>query len=315
MLLRRAAESLSVRTENGESMNDTKKRSEGMKKLILGITLVALICTGAAAESSVWRVQKDESVMYLGGTCHLLRKSDFPLPAEFDKAYRASDMLVFETDIGKLNDSLTQQKLMAEAMYADGSTIDKHLSPQTYSLLSEYCASHGIPLAAIKQFKPSMIVLMLTAMELMKLGVTQQGVDTFFYQLAIKDKKAVEGLESIEEQINFIVGMGKGNEDAFVTHSIKDLKTIKQDYESLVKAWRKGNVKKLSELMVTELKTKTPKLYKELLADRSENWLPTINAYQKTPEKEFILVGVGHLVGPDGIIEALRKNGCKIEKL
>jgi len=58
-----------------------------------------------------------------------------------------------------------------------------------------------------------------------------------------------------------------------------------------------------------------PKIYKELLVDRSNNWLPMIDAYHKTPEKEFILVGVGHLVGADGIIEALRKKGYKIEKL
>ena len=286
-----------------------------MKKLILCITLVVLICRWAPAESSVWKVEKDKSVMYLGGTCHLLRQSDFPLPTEFDKAYKASDMLVFETDIVKLSDPSTQLKLMTKAMYADGSTIDKHLSPQTHRLLTEYCASNGIPLAALKQFKPSMIVVTLTAIELMKLGVTQQGVDTFFYQLATKDKKAVEGLETTEEQINFIIGMGKGNEDAFVTRSIRELKTTKQDYESLVNAWRKGDDKKVSELMITKLKTKTPKLYKELLTDRSENWLPMINAYQKTPQKEFILVGVGHLVGPDGIIEALRKKGCKVEKL
>ena len=109
--------------------------------------------------------------------------------------------------------------------------------------------------------------------------------------------------------------MGEGNEDAFITHSIRDLKSIKQEYESLVDAWKKGDAKKLNDLMVAELKTKTPKLYKELLTDRNENWLPMIDAYQKTLQKEFILVGVGHLVGPDGIVEALRQKGYKVEKL
>ncbi len=40
-----------------------------------------------------------------------------------------------------------------------------------------------------------------------------------------------------------------------------------------------------------------------------------IDAYQKTPQTEFILVGVGHLVGQDGIIEALRKRGYKVTRL
>lgn len=286
-----------------------------MKKILLSIMLVLLICTQSLADSSVWKVQKDESIIYLGGTFHLLRQSDFPLPMEFDKAYRASDILVFETDLGKLIEPSTQQKLMSKAMYTDGSTIENHLSPQTYSLLNEYCASKGIPLAAIKQFKPSIVVVTITVMELAKLGVTQEGVDLFFYQLAARDNKTVEGLETVEEQIHFVVGMGEGNEDAFVTHSIKDLESIKQKYESMVDAWKTGDAKKLNDLMVAELKSKTPKLYKELIADRNENWLPMIDAYQKTLQKEFILVGAGHLVGPDGIVKALRKKGYKVEKL
>ena len=286
-----------------------------MKKILLSITLVLLICTQSLAESSVWKVQKDESVLYLGGAFHLLRQSDFPLPIEFDKAYRASDILVLETDLGKLIEPSTQQKLMSKAMYTDGSTIDQHLSPQTYSLLNEYCSSNSIPLAAIKQFKPSIVVVTITVMELAKLGVTQEGVDLFFYQLAAADNKIVEGLETVDEQINFVVGMGEGIEDAFVTHSIRDLESIKQKFESMVDAWKKGDAKKLNDLMVAELKIKTPKLYKELIADRNENWLPMIDAYQKTLQKEFILVGVGHLVGPDGIVEALRQKGYKVEKL
>jgi len=60
---------------------------------------------------------------------------------------------------------------------------------------------------------------------------------------------------------------------------------------------------------------KMPQLYKKLLTDRNKNWLPMIDAYTKPPRKEFILVGVGHLVGPDGIPAALRQKGCKVEKL
>ena len=67
--------------------------------------------------------------------------------------------------------------------------------------------------------------------------------------------------------------------------------------------------------MDKEFKTEAPKIYKELLIDRNNNWLPLIDAYLNTPQVEFILVGVGHLVGPGGIIEALKKKGYKVDKL
>jgi len=286
-----------------------------MKKLIVSIALVLFACTWASAESSVWKAYKGRSVIYLGGTCHLLRETDFPLPPEFDAAYKASDMVVFETDIGRLEDPDVQQMFLAKALYSDGSTIDKHISARTYGELRAYCAANGIPLEALSQFRPSMLMVTLTVMELMKLGATQQGVDRFFYERAKEDRKTVEGLESVDQQFNYVLTMADGVEDEFMAYSIKDMKSVKQNYESLVSAWRTGDARKLDELMVAEMQTRMPKLYRKLITDRNRNWLPQIEAYQKTPRTEFILVGAAHLVGPDGITEALRKKGYKVDKL
>jgi hypothetical protein len=286
-----------------------------MKKILLTIVLVVLICTEALAESSVWKIQKDGGVLYLGGTIHLLRQSDFPLPPEFEEAFKKSDILVLETDLGKFKDPATQRKLVSKALYADGSTLDKHMSARTYTLLDKYCASIGISLSKFQHFKPSIIAVTMANAELAKLGVGQEGVDTFFYQLAVRDKKGIEGLETVDEQIAYIVEMGEGNEDAFITHSINDLESIKQDYENMVNAWKHGDAEKLDELIVDDLKTKLPKLYKELLADRTHSWLPKIEAYRRTSEREFILVGAGHLVGSDGLLEVLERQGYTVEKL
>jgi len=286
-----------------------------MNKIILPFTLLFLCCSWASAESSVWKAQKGKSVIYLGGTCHLLRPTDFPLPAEFDKAYKASEILVFETDLGKLQDPALQQTLMTKGMYSDGSTVDKHLSPQTFATLSKYCASKGVPIDALKIFKPSLIVLTLTMMELTKLGVTQEGVDLFFYNLAIKDKKTVNKLETVEEQLNMLMALGEGNEDEFITHSISEMNETQELYKNLVDAWKKGDDKKLSDLLIKDMKAESPKIYKKLLTERNNNWLPVINNYAMTPPVEFILVGLAHLVGPDGIILSLQKQGYVITKL
>jgi len=285
------------------------------KIIIVSIVLAIFASTWAAAETSVWKAQKGNSIIYLGGTCHVLRETDFPLPPEFEEAYRAAKIVVFETDLGKLQDPATQQRLLKKSMYADGSTIDQHLSAQAYARLSAYCEANSIPLNALRQFKPAMVIMTLTFMELMKSGVSQEGVDRHYYERAIKDKKIVKGLETVDEQIDYVVSMADGNEDEFVTYSIRDLKTLKQKYATLVHAWRTGDSKKLEELMVTEIQAGSPELYKKLLTDRNRNWLPMIDAFGRTPQREFVLVGVAHLAGPDGIIEALRKKGYLIEKL
>jgi len=284
-------------------------------RIIVSMVLVVFASTWAAAESSVWKARKGNSVIYLGGTCHLLRDTDFPLPPEFDKAYKASAVVVFETDIGKLRDPAMQKRLLSKAVYGDGSTIDKHLSARAYGDLSAYCEANGIPLQAFSRFRPSLLMVTLTLMELMKMGVTQQGADQFFYELARKDGKVVAGLETAEEQIEYAVSMADGHEDEFVSYSIRDMKNIKEQFESLVNAWRAGDTERLEQIMIADLKSRWPKLYRKLIADRNRNWVPLIDAYRKTARTEFILVGVGHLVGPDGIVEALRKMGYRVDKL
>lgn len=286
-----------------------------MKKILLSIFLVFVFCTCSLAESSVWKVQKGDSVMYVGGTIHILRQSDFPLPEEFQKAYSLSDMLVFETDIGKSNDISTQQKLMTKAMYTDGSTVDMHLSAEAYKMLNEYCAANGIPLETLKMFKPQIIAVMMATIELAKLGVVQEGVDMFFYKAAMNDKKDILGLETIDEQIDFLLSMGQGHEDEFITYTIKDLKTTKESYEIMVDSWKRGDVKKLDELIIGDIKTKMPDLYKNIISNRNNNWLPVIEKYFEDKKIEFVLVGMAHVVGPDGILEQLSKKGYKVEKL
>lgn len=287
-----------------------------MKKGMWIVTVVLLVSTWAWAESSVWKVKKGQSVLYLGATCHVLRETDYPLPPEFDRAYKASDIMVFETDIGKLQDPSTQQKLLARSSYADGSTVDQHLSPKAFADLSAYCTSNGIPLEALQKFNPSMIVAMLTILELKKLGISQEGVDMFFYGQASKDKKIVKGLETIDEQIEYVVTMADGNEDDIVTYTLNDMKNLKQQFNIIADAWRKGNDKKLTEFIIDEIKkARMEKLYQRIFTDRNNRWMPLVDAYLNTPQTEFILVGAGHLVGPEGIVAALRKKGYAVDKL
>ena len=109
--------------------------------------------------------------------------------------------------------------------------------------------------------------------------------------------------------------MGKGNEDEFITYTINDINSTRENYETMVDSWKKGDVKKLYALIVDELKTNTPEIYKNIIIDRNNNWLPVIEKYFDNQKTEFVLVGMAHVVGPDGLIEQLRKKGYKVERL
>ena len=285
-----------------------------MKNLTLGIILNLCLSLSVAADTSLWKVQGRTSVTYIGGTCHVLRKTDYPLPEEFVKAYEDSDIIVFETEIDELNRPETQAMIIKKGCYNDKLSLDKVLSTRTYDLLKQYCETLGIPVFSLNKFKPSMVVLTLLGLELQKLGINQTGVDNYFYHKATTAGKKIEGLESVKDQIEFVLSLGEGSEDDFIDHSLKELKKTNQIINELISAWKQGDEDKLYKLCLAPMKKEYPDLYTTLIAERNREWLSKIEHYLQTPQKELILVGVGHLVGPDGIIDHLRRSGYRVSK-
>ena len=52
-----------------------------------------------------------------------------------------------------------------------------------------------------------------------------------------------------------------------------------------------------------------------MLVGRNNNWFPKVKRFLKSAEKEFVLVGVAHLVSKDGLIEMLKSQGYKVQQL
>ncbi|MEX2130438.1 MAG: TraB/GumN family protein, partial [Pseudohongiellaceae bacterium] len=172
---------------------------QSIKHNVWSVTLVLwLLSAPAFGDSAVWKASSGNSVIYLGGTVHLLRPSDYPLPEEFEQAYRDSDHLFFETDIGSMNDMAVQARMLQQLMYNDARTLESVLNEEAYTALSEYAATAGLPLMMLQKFKPGLVVSTLQVLEFQKMGFTPQGVDMHFYNRAIGDAKSIGELEPVQ---------------------------------------------------------------------------------------------------------------------
>lgn len=286
-----------------------------MRKIIISLAICTILTTSGLCETSVWVAKTDSSVMYIGGTIHILRETDRPFPPEFDRAYNASEILIFETDITQMNTVETQQAVMAKAMYTDGRSLDKVLSPEVYKKLDECCAENGLSLASMNRLKPSLIMITLLGLELKKMGADQEGIDAFYHNKAIADKKTIKGLESVDEQVQMITTLGDGNETAFVLYGIDEMETIEEEFEKMLTAWKTGDEATLNDLFIKEIKQLFPEVFKSIMVDRNMAWLPQIEQYLNTPKTEFVLVGTAHLIGEEGVITQIKKLGYEVEKL
>ncbi len=283
-------------------------------RLILTLTLL-LWQSLLLADTSVWKVSKDDKALYIGGTLHVLAPSDFPLPGSFQKAYQQAQTLVFETDLSALATPDFQMQMLRVLTYTDGKTLKSLLKEDTYRRLQAYCQSRGLLLENFLHFKPGLLSITLTMFELQRMGISSAGVDEHFHELGKKDRKTVKKLETTEQQLQFLATMGEGQEDQLILSTLNEMGVLSEMMETMRAAWRSGDSDKLLETAITPMRKDYPELYQTLLVSRNNRWLPQIEAMFDTPETEFILVGTLHLIGPDGVIERLQKAGYKIEQL
>jgi len=284
-------------------------------KAIALTVLVFMSVSSLYADTSVWEVKSGNNVVYLGGTVHLLRPSDYPLPEEFEQAYNNSSQVYFETDISSMNDLSVQTQMLQQLTYSDERTLKSVLSDEAYAALSVYTAKLGLPLMMMEKFKPGMIISTLQVLEFQSMGFTPQGVDMHFNEKAQADGKYIGQFETIQEQIGFLAAMGEGNESEFILLSLEELEDTDTMMAQMVAAWRDGNADDLSRLFVDDMRDQAPELYESLLLQRNRNWLPDIEGMLQNSETEFVLVGAAHLVGPEGLVAMLSAKGYQVRRL
>jgi len=288
-------------------------------KQILGRMISVLFILSVAlnvwAESSVWMASSSTAKVYLAGSFHMLRTSDYPLPAEFSTAYKDSIKIVFEIPPDETGNQGQMVEFMAGAIYTDGTTLKDHISPEAYAKAEKFCRERNYPLELYRLFKPALFVMTLTIQEINRIGADpQKGVDYYFKEKALQDRKATGSLETVDEQLRLLLSMESVVGSDQILESIDEFKQIEKALGEYLAAWRKGDELKMEELFINGLKL-YPKLYKTMVVDRNNKWLKDIKSFLNDSKNTMVIVGAAHLVGPDGLVNLLRKQGYKVVKL
>lgn len=275
---------------------------------------MAGVSSQETTQTSMWVISQGEEKVYLGGTIHLLRNSDYPLPAPFETAYDIADELYFETDLGTINSPSFQQQVMAQLTYQDGRSLSTVLTDEAYSALQDYVNNSGlpIPMPMIQSFKPGLLISTLSVLEMQQMGFTPQGVDAYFFTRAVGDGKSRGQLESVEEQLSMLSRIGEGYESDYVLYSLADFEQLEGELESIVSHWRNGSTESLSSDFIGPMREQSEVLYQDLLVNRNQNWIPQIEAMFNDDDTELVLVGVAHMLGEDGLLAALRSRGYEV---
>lgn len=283
-----------------------------MRVLIHFGLFILLTVSQITLAASVWQVSKGDKSFYLAGTVHLLSESDFPLPAAFDTAFNASNHLIFETDLAALTSPQGMTLLMSQNTYKPGQNLQQVLSAEVYQQLKEVAIQRQWPITSIEQFKPAFAAMMLTTLELQRLGAAADGVDMHYQKLALQQQKTVSGLETLDEHLAVMTTLNEIDADTVIQSTLKDLDQLETMLVQMKAAWRSGNTEQLAELFISELEN-YPAIYDALLIKRNHAWLNTLNNLEQSDV--MVLVGVLHMVGKDGLLTLLTEQGYSIKQL
>lgn len=279
------------------------------------LAFLLLIAVCAMAQTTLWKVTHEGKVLYIGGTVHMLRPADYPLPTVFDKAFALADILVFETDIAGMNTPETARMMRERLMYASGASLRDDLRRSTYLDLKKYAAENQLSMAMLDAMKPPLVVMTIMNLELQRLGMTAPGVDQHYFAQASGTGKKIRWFETVREQIDMLSCFGQEDADDMVLESLAETQEYETVMGQILSAWREGSTEQLMRIGRKYLMSENEADYRRLIVARNRQWMRQLEPMLKSRETELVLVGALHLVGPDGLIAQLKRRGYRVEQL
>ncbi|MBX7207552.1 MAG: TraB/GumN family protein [Verrucomicrobiaceae bacterium] len=268
-----------------------------------------------AAAGSVWVAKSSTGGrLYLCGTIHILRQSDYPLAPAYDAAYADSQKLVFELPPADSKGPELNSRMQQLAALPAGTSLESLVGQELTDAVTKWAGSHGLSAGAISKFQPWYLALLIAASEYSALGAQpDKGVDNHFEVRAAKDKKPGEGLETIDFQIGLFTRLSPERQKDLLKQTLTEVKTLPDEFARLITAWKDGDLDALHQMLYREA-AQFPELMDLFLHDRNKAWAERLDASLKKGEHVMLLVGTGHFTGPQGLIALLKAKGYSVER-
>ena len=145
------------------------------------------------------------------------------------------------------------------------------------------------------------------------------GADNVLRHAAEVEGKPVEGLETLELQLNMFTRMPaastasspRAGEPVDDGNALDSLSRAMADMQS---AWIRGD-QRIFVRMLGQLEQSSPDAYRMMFTERNARWADWIAGRMQTPGTVFVAVGAGHLAGKDSLLVRLAEQGIPSARL
>lgn len=280
---------------------------------LAGLLLAGCAASEVEARPPVWIVRDADSELVLFGSIHVLPPGLDWRPAELDAALNKADDLWFELPIDPASEARVGQLAAQHGVLPEGQSLSALLSPQGRKRLETAVADLGVSMAVLDRLEPWFAEVVLAGAQFQKAGASaSSGVEKTISGSAPASAQR-RAFESPEEQIAIFDAAPLPEQIASLEQSLIELNDNPKAYEELVAHWMAGDLKALDEDALEPLRTAAPGLYARLVTQRNDRWLEALRTRLDGSGRTVVVVGVGHLVGKDGLPTRLRALGYSVE--
>jgi uncharacterized protein len=288
-------------------------RGLAIRRCLLRLCLASVVLSTAAradgALHALWELHGKHNTVYLLGSIHVLRPSDYPLAPAVLNAYGNAKSIFMEVDLQEIDSQQMQMELLASARLPEGKTLPDIMGKQRYERAGALARAVGIDISIFDAFAPWFVAEAISQLQLQQLGFQPtSGVEMFFLEHARSDGKSVAGLETVHDQIALFTAMSLDAQADYLISSLEEAHDLPKEVDDMVHAWQRGDTVWFADQMKSEF-GRDPALYQSLLVARNRKWLPKIEALLNDDKNYLVIVGTGHLVGQGSVIELLGKDG------
>ena len=294
--------------------------------LAFGLPFLLAVSAHAAQKfprCCVWRVTNAKAPFYLVGSIHALSKKDYPLPAPYEIALRQSKRFLFEFDPTRHVEF--EKKFEAAGKYPPGQDIRSKIDPELLAWLRQNITTVTLDNRSVRRerkrnfdnefgYKPWWIAQHIVGPATYTKTSLSHGLDNYFVDRAIRDKKEIAGLESVDEHVAVMGGLSDRDSEFILRDTLEQPRNADREFDRMYKAWRKGDTNALWK-GDSRLRKQAPWIAARFVDDRNVKWIPRIETELKAGKPTSIVAGALHFSGPNSVIKLLEKRGYKIEQL
>jgi uncharacterized protein YbaP (TraB family) len=277
--------------------------------------IFALALTAAApakAQPPVWVVRGPHATIVLFGSVHLLPPGlDWEPPGLKQALGQATD-LWFEIPIDQTSNLAAAQFATHRGILPPGLKLSDELSPESREKLANAAHTCGLPLDGLEHLRPWYADLALSVASYRQYGAgVENGVEQTLS--AANPNIPRRAFETVEQQVAFLADASQADQIASLEETLGEVQDGPQAYQRLVKAWMAADVGAIQHEALDPVIKQAPGVYRTLVVDRNRRWLQLIRARLAGRGEAVIVVGVGHLIGPDSVPALLRQGGFQVD--